>query len=88
MNKLEYLAIVNAWPNQIDGWNYFKYYKMDIYKLNNFDKFIDLIENGTIKMTIKVDIYISEKYYGKTYNHGCGFCIEEKNLCELFSIIK
>ena len=23
---------------------------MDIYKLNDFDKFIDLIENGTIKL--------------------------------------
>lgn len=88
INKLEYLAIVNAWPNKINGWNYFKYYKMDIYKLNDFDKFIDLIENGTIKMTIKVDIYVNEKYYGKTYDHGCGFAIEEKNLCKLFNIIK
>lgn len=61
---------------------------MDIYKLNDFDKFIDLIENGTIKMTIKVDIYVNEKYYGKTYDHGCGFAIEEKNLCKLFNIIK
>lgn len=31
MNKLQILAIVNAWTNTIDGWNYFKYYKIDFY---------------------------------------------------------
>ena len=86
-NKLKYLAIINAWTNTIDGWNYFKYYKMDIYKLKNFNNFIDLVENGTIKMTVKVDIYTSEKYYGKTYNHGCSFTIEEHNLTKLYDKI-
>lgn len=86
-NKLQYLAIINAWPSKINGWNYFKYYKMDIYKLKYFDKFIDLIENGIIKMTVKVDIYTSEKHYGKTYNHGCGFTIDEKNIPTLYDII-
>ena len=60
---------------------------MDIYKLKYFDKFIDLIENGIIKMTVKVDIYTSEKHYGKTYNHGCGFTIDEKNIPTLYDII-
>lgn len=88
ITKLKYLAIINAWPNKIDGWNYFKYYKMNIYKLKNFDKFIDLLEDGTIKIKIAVDIYVNEKYYGKTYDHGCGFSIEEHNLPKLFTLIK
>ena len=25
-NKLSYLALVHAWPNKIDNWNYFKYF--------------------------------------------------------------
>lgn len=86
-NKLEYLAIVNAWPNEINGWNYFKYYKLDVYRLKNFDNFIDLIEDGTIKLIIKVDIYTSEKYYGKTYNHGCSFTIEEQSLPNLYNLL-
>ena len=61
---------------------------MDIYKLNNFNEFVNLIENGTIKLTIKVDIYTNEKYYGRTYDHGCGFSIEEKNLSKMFYNIK
>lgn len=83
-NKLEYLAIINTWTNKIENWNYFKYYKMNIYKLKNFNSFIDLIEDGTIKLNIKVDIHMDKKYYGKTYDHGCGFTIEEKNLYKLY----
>lgn len=43
MNKLQILAIVNAWPKNIDGWNYFKYYKIDFYIIKNFDKFLKLL---------------------------------------------
>ena len=85
--KLQYLAIVNAWTNKIENWNYFKYYKLDIYKLKEFDTFINLIEDGTIKLTIKIDIHLDEKYYGKTYDHGCGFAIEEHNVPKLYNII-
>lgn len=86
--KLQYLAVINAWTNKIDGWNYFKYYKIDFYTLKDFNKFIDLIENGTIKILIKVDIFTCEKYYGKTHDHGCGFAIEEHNLPQMYNIIK
>lgn len=85
--KLQFLAVVSAWPNKIDGWNYFKYYKMEIYKLKDFNTFINLIENGTIKVTIKIDIHLNEKNYGKTYDHGCGFTIEQHNLTKLYNII-
>ncbi len=60
---------------------------MDIYNLKNFDTFINLIEDGTIKLTIKIDIHLDEKYYGKTYDHGCGFAIEEHNLPKLYNPI-
>lgn len=86
MTKLEILAIVNAWTNKIDGWNYFKYYKIDIYLLKGFDKFLELIENGTIKITFKVDIHKDEKRYGKTYDHGCGFRIQEKDIKKLYNV--
>lgn len=84
MNKLKYLSIINAWDKKVDNWNYFKYYKIDFYKLINFEKFIDLIEDGTIKIIIKVDIHTGISNYGKTYDHGCGFCIYEKDINKLF----
>lgn len=83
-NKVNLLAVVNAWPNKINGWNYFKYYKMNIYKLKDFESFIKLLERGLIKVTIKIGIHLDKNRYGKTYDHGCGFAIEEPNLQELF----
>lgn len=61
---------------------------MDIYILKGFEQFINLIEDGIIKVSIKVAIYTNEKYYGKTYNHSCGFAIEEHNLPKLYNIIE
>lgn len=87
IKKTNFLAVINAWPTKVDGWNYFKYYKLNIYKLKSFDNFINLLEDGTIKITIKIDIHLDEKYYGKTYDHGCGFTIEEHNLTKLYKII-
>lgn len=84
MVKLKYLAVINAWTNTIEKWNYFKYYKIDFFKLKSFDKFLELLENGTIKIVIKIGIYLDEKRYGKTYDHGCGFTIKDDDLCKLF----
>jgi hypothetical protein len=28
MLKLRKLAVINAWPKKVNGWNYFKYYKI------------------------------------------------------------
>lgn len=83
-NKVKFLAIVNAWPNKIDGWNYFKYYKIDMYMLKDFETFIKLLEKGLIKVTIKIGIHLDKKRYGKTYDHGCGFAIDEYILPQLF----
>lgn len=83
-NKLNYLALIHAWPKKIDDWNYFKYYDIGLWKYQGFDKFKYLLERGIIKLTLKVDIYLDENNYGKIYNHGCGFSIQEELLSELF----
>lgn len=84
MLKLKHLAIINAWTNTIDNWNYFKYYKIDFFKLRSFKKFIELLERGYIKLVFKVGIYTDEKRYGNTYDHGCGFAIKDEDVCKLF----
>lgn len=83
--KLTTLAIVNAWTNQIQGWNYFKYYKIDFYIFKNFETFLKLIESGIIRITLKIDIHKGEKNYGKTYDHGCGFDIQESDITKLYN---
>ena len=88
ITKLSYLAIVNAWPNEKEGWNYFKYYKISFFKLKGFPEFLNLLEKGIIKITLKIDIYLDENNYGKTYDHGCGFAIQEKDIIKLFDKIE
>ena len=88
LTKLSYLAIVNVWPNKKEGWNYFKYYKIEFYKLKGFSEFLKLLENGIIKITLKIDIYLDKNNYGKTYDHGCGFAIQEKDIIKLFDKIE
>ena len=88
LTKLTYLALVNTYTTKKDGWNFFKYYKIEFYKLISFEKFIELLKSGTIKITFKIGIYLDEKNYGKIYDHGCGFAIKAENINKLFSKIK
>ena len=48
LGKLTNLAIVYAYPYYKNNAEYFKYVKMDIYKLKSFDKFLELIENDEV----------------------------------------
>ena len=83
-NKFTYLAIIHAWPNKIDGWNYFKYFSIKFYMLKNFKRFLNLINNGKIRLQIKVDIYLDKDNYGRMYDHGCSFSIAEEDITKLF----
>ena len=84
LTKLKFLAIVNTWTNKKDNWNYFKYYKIDFYMLKSFEKFLNLLEDGTIKITFKIGIYLDKNNYGKIYDHGCGFAINENDIIKLY----
>lgn len=84
LRKLSILAVVKAWPNRINGVEYFKYYKMNIYILKNFQKFIDMLETGTIAVEFRIGNYYDPKKYGMVHSHGVAFAIKEENLPELF----
>lgn len=86
--KLQVLALIKAWTNWIGGCEYFKYYKMNIYILKNFDCFIDLIERGIIKIDLKIGSYHDQKRYGMVSSHGVSFCIKEDDLLYLFDLYR
>lgn len=86
--KLEVLAVVKAWPNRIGGYEYFKYYKMNIYILKGFDYFVRCIEEGIIKLNLKISSYRDFKRYGMVKSHGVSFCIREEDLDSLFDIYR
>lgn len=86
-NKLQLLAIVKAYPYTRNNETYFKYLKMNLYKLKNFEKFIELIISD--KIFISISLKQKENSDKKKYidNHGCAFRIVNEAFDELFQEI-
>lgn len=85
--KLNYLAFIEADNIFVNGVEHFKYTKLNIYKLKSFERFIELIEDGTIKITFKICVVRYGEKKGKTDNHGTGFSILRENLTKLYDDI-
>lgn len=85
--KLTYLAIITGEQKKCNQKKFFKYNKINFYKLKHPDIFIKLIELGYIKISFN----ITEKYNvngeKKIYDHGTSFSISKHNLIKLFNQI-
>ena len=85
--KLKYLALIPVSKKIYFGKTYFKYHNLKLYKLKSFDKFLELIEDGTISVNMKISFYTSKEKYGKIQDKGTTFEIKEKDLEKLFTRI-
>ena len=85
--KLKYFALIPVSKKIYSGKTYFKYHNLKLYKLKSFDKFLELIEDGTISVNMKISFYTSKEKYGKIQDKGTTFEIEEKDLEKLFTRI-
>lgn len=87
--KLTLLALFNVKKFYVPEKDsiYFKYYKMTVYKFKCLDSFLSAIENGYVRMNIKISFYDKEPYYGKLHNKGTTFEIMEENLTEIFDVV-
>ena len=86
--KLRYLALVRASSRIIDGIGYYYYHTIKLYKLKDFNTFINLIEKGIIVISFKIGYYKSGKRIGNIYDHGTDFSISIDNLCLLYDEIR
>ena len=84
LRKLSVLAFINADTKTVDNIEYFKYNKMTIYLLKDFDTFLSLLEQGIIRVTFKINVYLNGPKKGQICDHGTGFDIQEKDLLKLF----
>lgn len=82
--KIKYLAIVRVLSRYIHGCFYYKYDSIEFYMLKSFEEFLNLIENGLIKITFKVDYHKSGTNIGKIHNHGTGFDIDVDSIDKLY----
>lgn len=84
--KMEVLALVRAWPIRLNGFEYYKYYKMEIFTLKGFDEFINSLEDGKIKVLFKIGNNYTKERYGQVDSHGIGFVIKEEDLKYLYYV--
>jgi len=82
--KFKYLALIKAWPQNINNKEYYKYYDIEFYKLKSFEDFLYLIEDGTIRVTFKIGVFRKGTRIGDIHDRGTGFEIQEIDLYKLF----
>lgn len=85
--KLNFLVFVEADKKFANGKTYFKYKQIIFYQAHSFNKFIELIDNGTIKITFKIGLFKSGKRFGQPHDHGTSFSILEEKLNLLYKKI-
>ena len=83
--KLSSLAIIDVNKNIIDGDNYYSYTNMKCYKLKSMATFLNLLENGIIKISINVGLYKTGDKKGKYNDHGTSFSILKKDINKLYN---
>jgi len=85
--KLKYFALINTTRIYSKGKYYYNYNNIKIYKLKDFNIFIELLKKGIITITFKNGYYKSGKYKGKFHDHGTSFRIHKNDLNKLFDLI-
>ena len=85
--KMRKLAVIKAISKMENGDKYFKYERIDFYKLKDFDTFLKLIEDGTITVTFKIGTYRSGKRMGQIHDRGTDFSIKYNDIEKLYDKI-
>ena len=86
-NKLMYIAIISGDEKKENGKSYFRYTDITFITGLTFENFLKGIENGDIKVDIRIGVYNSGKSKGKTHDHGTGFRITLENLSKYATIV-
>lgn len=78
--KLETIAIISANSRIFEGKKQYKYNEIDIVTNLNIENLIRAIENGDLKIDIRIGAYKTGKKKGQTHDHGTGFRINVEKL--------
>ena len=84
--KLKYLAFIEAESKFINGYEYFKYNKINFYALKDFETFIHLIKISKIRISFLVSGSLEENE--SINSHGTSFSIKKENLNLLFNPVE
>lgn len=84
--KLTNMALVLASKKIINNKQYHRYYKLIIYKLLSFDKFIELLEKDIIKVKLECRVSRSGFDVGRQRNKNLVFQMKQDDLNKLFRV--
>lgn len=85
-NKCSNLAFIESYSQMTHNVEYFRYSRLQLYKLKSFNEFLKLIDNGTIKISFKISVYNSGAKKGETHDHGTGFEIKSSDFEKLYTL--
>lgn len=85
--KLKFLAIISAESKEDNGVKFYRYNDVDLITELSVESLCEGIENGDIKIDIRIGAYKSGKNEGKTHDHGTGFRINIEKLLH-YSTVK
>lgn len=85
--KLNKLALIYSATKKTNNEKFFHYYKMEIYKLKNFDTFLKLLLEGIIEVDLISRISKSGNDAGRYRNKNLVFKISKNNIWKLFDRI-
>lgn len=82
--KIKKIILIEYAVKYVELNEFFRIKDVVIYEKVNFDKFLNELENGHIRLYIKVGVHTSGMYIGRTHDHGATFQITDKYLKDLF----
>lgn len=85
--KLNEMACVYASTKKIDDLKYHRYYKINLYKLISYEKFIELLINDDLSISLESRVGKSGENQGKYKNKNIVFRIDKKKLNKLFELV-
>lgn len=81
------LAIFEFYKKEVNGDKYYRFTKLEMFKLKSFEKFIECIERGKIFLVLKTGVFKKGKYEGNFKNHGTSFRINKEDIEDLFDVV-
>ena len=85
--KLNTLALIHASTKTKEQEKFFRYYKINIYKAFNFEKFLELLKDDIIKVDLISRMNKSGIDKGRYRNKNLIFCIPKDKISKLFKSI-
>lgn len=87
LKKFNKLFIVTADVKKIDMIEHYHFTKAEIFIGLDFNKFLTELENGTIRLDLRIGVNkrVGGKSFGKTHDHGSGFRIKKDRIESIFN---